>query len=335
MSPTRTPAGTSRPPAAPAATRAPAAPAGAANWTAIGTSVRLVVTEPSRLEAARGLLASYIAALDLACSRFRADSELARAERSAGTPVPVSEVLADAVAVALHAADVTGGDLDPTVATDMAALGYDRDFALVAQDGPPVPVTVRIRPGWRQIRLERAPRLLTVPPGVRLDLGATAKARAADRAAARLADSLGCGVLVSLGGDIAAAGPSPEGGWRIRIQDVTSDPEDPPVGPSQVIAITGGGVSSSGIAARRWRRGGAVMHHILDPRTGRPARPVWRTVSVIAAAALQANTASTTAIIRGVPALGWLEDQGLAARLVAADGSVHHTPGWPLPGVLA
>ncbi len=75
------------------------------------------------------------------------------------------------------------------------------------------------------------------------------------------------------------------------------------------------------------------MHHILDPRTGRPARPVWRTASVIAGTSAAANIASTTAIIRGVPALGWLEGQGLAARLVAADGSVHSTPGWPLPGL--
>jgi len=312
-----------------AATRAPTTSAAAASWDAIGTSVRVVVTEPARLTAAQGLLASYIAALDLACSRFRPDTELALAERLAGTPVPVSEVLADAVAVALDAADVTDGDLDPTLADQMAALGYDRDFALVAKDGPPVRVTVRIRPSWRDIQLDPSARLLTLPPGVRLDLGATAKARAADRAADRLADRLDCGVLVSLGGDIAAAGPAPDGGWRIRIQDVTGHPDDPPAGPSQLIAITGGGVSTSGVSARRWRRGDLMMHHILDPRTGLPARPVWRTVSVLAGTAVQANTASTTAIIRGAAAPRWLEDLGLAARLVAADGSVQTTGGWP------
>ena len=102
--------------------------AAAASWPAIGTTVRLVVADPARLARGRELLASYLAALDLACSRFRADSELARAERRAGTPVPVSEVLADAVAVALDAAEASDGDLDPTVATRLAALGYDRDF---------------------------------------------------------------------------------------------------------------------------------------------------------------------------------------------------------------
>jgi thiamine biosynthesis lipoprotein ApbE len=315
--------------------RAPARPPAAASWTAIGTSVHLVVTDPARLAAGRRLLASYIAALDLACSRFRPDSELARAERRPGTPVPVSALLADAVGVALHAAEVTGGDLDPTIATQLAALGYDRDFTLVAREGPPIPVVPRTRPDWRDIRLDRERRRLTVPRGVRLDLGATAKAHAADRAAERLARRLNCGVLVSLGGDIAVGGEPPAGGWRVRIQDITGHPDEAPAGPSQVVAIAGGGVSSSGIAARRWRRGQLALHHILDPRTGLPARPVWRTVSVLADTALRANVASTTAIIRGASAPGWLERQDMAARLVAADSQVRTTAAWPRPDVAA
>ena len=307
----------------------------AASWPAIGTTVRLVVTDPARLMPGRELLASYLAALDLACSRFRADSELARAERRAGTPVPVSEVLADAVAVALDAAATTDGDLDPTVATRLAALGYDRDFELVARDGPPVRLTVRIRPSWQDIRLDRGSRRLTVPPGVRLDLGATAKARAADRAAVRLAEHLGCGVLVGLGGDIAVGGAPPEGGWQVRVQDITGNPDDPPAGPSQLIAMTSGGVSSSGIAARRWRRGDVMLHHILDPRTGLPAPPVWRTVSAVADTAVAANIASTAAIIRGVGAPGWLESRGIPARLVAVDGSVRAVAAWPRPQAAA
>ncbi len=285
----------------------------AADWKAIGTTVRLIVTDPAQLASGRRLLASHLAALDLACSRFRMDSELARVERAAGTPMRVSEVLADAVEVALHAAEITDGDLDPTVATAMAAIGYDRDFELVQKDGPPLLLAVRNRPSWREIRLDRRARLLTVPAGVRLDLGATAKARAADRAAARLADRLRCGVLVSLGG----------------VQDITGHPDDPPAGPSEVIAISGGGLATSGTAARCWRRGGVPLHHILDPRRGLPAAPVWRTVSVAARSAVQANIASTVAIIRGAAAPGWLESLGLHARLVAVDGSVRTVAAWP------
>ncbi len=302
----------------------------AADWGAIGTSIRLLVTDPARLDPARQLLAADLSALDLACSRFRPDSELALAERAAGTPVHVSPVLADAVAVALRAAEMTDGDLDPTVATAMADLGYDRDFELMSEDGPAVHLTVRSRPSWRQIRLDHQARLLTVPAGVRLDFGATAKARAADLAAARLAGRLGCGVLVSLGGDIAVAGETPAGGWRVRVQDTTGHPDDPPGGPAAVIAINAGGLATSGTAARRWRRGGVTLHHILDPRSGLPATPVWRTVSVAAGSSLYANIASTAAIIRGDAAPGWLESLGLPARLVGVDGGIRTVAGWPV-----
>jgi thiamine biosynthesis lipoprotein ApbE len=301
----------------------------AADWRAIGTTVRLVVTDPARLEAGRRLLASYLAALDLACSRFREDSELVQAERAGGTPVRVSEVLADAVAVAVYAAEITGGDVDPTVATAMADLGYDRDFELVAKDGPPIRLRARHRPSWRAVRLDLRSRTLTIPDGIRLDLGATAKARASDRAALRLADRLGCGVLVGLGGDIAVGGKPPEGGWRVRVQDVTGHPDDPPSGPASVVAITGGGLATSGIAARRWRRGTITLHHILDPRSGLPVTPVWRTVSVAADSAFYANVASTAAIIRGEAAPAWLRSLGLPARLVAVDGTVRSVAGWP------
>jgi FAD:protein FMN transferase len=131
------------------------------------------------------------------------------------------------------------------------------------------------------------------------------------------------------------AGAAPEGGWRVRVQDITGHPDDPPGGPSQVIAVTGGGMSSSGIAARCWRRGGVMLHHILDPGTGLPASPVWRTVSAAADTAVAANIASTTAIIRGAGAPGWLESRGIAARLVAADGSVRTVGAWPRVQVAA
>lgn len=302
-----------------------------ADWTALGTQVWLLVTEPARLAEGRRLLETELAAVDAACSRFRPDSELMRLEArgAADGPVPVSPLLAGAIGVALRAAELTGGDVDPTVADAMAAIGYDRDFSLVPPSGPAVRLTVRAAPGWRLVQLDPAAHLLSLPPGVRLDLGATAKAWAADRAAARLSGELGCGVLVGLGGDIAVAGPPPPGGWRVRVQDVTGRPEDPPPGPAAVVAITAGGLATSSTTARRWRRGGDVLHHILDPRTGLPAPVHWRTVSVAAASCADANTASTAAIIKGRNALEWLENIGLPARLVSADGNVRTVCGWP------
>ena len=318
---------------------------GFAAWTALGMLVQLVVTQPTATVAARKLLEADLQALDLACSRFRPDSELVavgNAARGADGEVTlaVSPLLAEAVAVALRAAQLTNGDVDPTVGGALAGLGYDRDFAELTSpvaaggesgvgDSGPGPVGVRVIPGWRSVRVDVAAGRLTVPAGVGLDLGATVKGWAADQSAARLAATLGCGVLVSLGGDTAVAGQPPADGWRIRVQDRTALPGEPPAGPSQVVTIRDGGLATSSTAARRWRRGGDVLHHILDPRTGRPAAPVWRTVSVAAGSCADANTAATAAIIRGRQALPWLTSLKLPARLVALDGTIRALAGWP------
>jgi len=314
-------------PGAGTADPAPSAPSDAsASWRALGTLVQLVVTEPGGLAEARRLLTQDLADVDAACSRFRADSEICNLPAD-GDPARVSPLLAEAVAVALRAAGLTDGDVDPTVGAAMSAIGYDRDFEQIQEIGPPVKLTVRTVPGWREVHLDG--RSVTMPAGVRLDLGATAKAWAADRSAARIASRLGCGVLVSLGGDIAVAGPAPDGGWRIRVQDVTGPAGETPAGPYALIAIRDGGLATSSTAARRWQRGGDVLHHILDPRTGLPAEPVWRTVSVAAGTCADANAASTAAVIRGRPALGWLARLGLPSRLVDATGAVFTVAGWP------
>jgi thiamine biosynthesis lipoprotein len=240
-------------------------------------------------------------------------------------------VLAEAIGVALRAAALTEGDVDPTVGGALAALGYDRDFAQVPPEAPALEqrVTAGMIPGWRSVRLDGD--VLTLPPQASIDLGATAKAWAADRSAARIAGRLGQGVLVSLGGDIAVAGPPPAGGWTIRVQDVTGDPDDDPNGPYSAVAISDGGLATSSTAVRRWRRGGSVLHHILDPRTGSPAGTTWRTVSVAASTYADANAASTAAVIRGRQAPAWLARHGLAARLVDARGLVITVGGWPHP----
>src|SRR5579859_1915226 len=302
-----------------------AEPGAAADWRALGTQVRVVVTDSTCLAEARSMLEADCAEVDLACSRFRADSEICALR--GGRAEQVSPLLAEAIAVALRAADLTDGDVDPTVGAAMAAIGYDRDFEEIQRTGPDAKITVQQVPGWREVRLEG--RTLTMPAGLSLDLGATAKAWAADRSAARIAGRLPCGVLVSLGGDIAVAGPPPEAGWRIRVQDVTGSLDDSPQGPYALISIRDGGLATSSTSARRWQRGGDVLHHILDPRTGLPAEPVWRTVSVAAGHCADANAASTAAVIRGRRALGWLTGLGLPARLVDATGAVFTVAGWP------
>src|SRR5580698_10485814 len=140
-------------------------------WTSLGCLVHLTVTEPRTLDAARALLEADLAALDAACSRFRPDSELAQLDQAAGQPAPVSPLLAEAVAVALRAAELTGGDVDPTIGEAIVAAGYDRDFTLIPADGPAVNLAVRPGPGGLRARRALAPPGPTRRAGVRPDLG--------------------------------------------------------------------------------------------------------------------------------------------------------------------
>jgi FAD:protein FMN transferase len=303
-----------------------------AQFEALGTSATVVVTQAERLALARKAVERTVAEFDVACSRFRDDSELSAVNAAAGSAVEVSTLLLDAVEQALRAARVTDGDVDPTVGLALIALGYDRDFAAVSAregvtrpEGPPTGVRLAQVPGWRSVSVDRGASTVRVGRGVRLDLGATAKALASDRAAAAACTAAECGVLVSLGGDIAVAGDPPDDGWRVRVTD---DHRAEISAPGQSITMRSGGLATSSTTVRRWRD----AHHVLDPGTGSPAPVVWRTVSVAAASCLDANIASTASIVRGEAAVGWLERMGLPGRLVRGDGTVIHVAGWPTDG---
>jgi len=298
----------------------------AVSFPALGTTATVAVVDQRQLAGAVDLVRSCIEDLDAAASRFRPDSELLGLRSTAGRSTPVSAVLYSALSDAMEAARSTDGLVDPTVGRAMAIVGYDRDFGDVAPSGPPLVARVAPVPGWRAVRLDPVARTVSVPPGVLLDLGATAKAGCADRAASRAARATGTGVLVSLGGDVAVSGPAPAGGWAVRIADRHDAGPD---SPSVTVGITDGGLATSGTAARRWARGGRQLHHLLDPATGLPAESCWRTVTVAARTCLLANTASTAAVILGAAAPAWLERRGLPARLVATDGSVTGVGDWP------
>jgi thiamine biosynthesis lipoprotein len=239
-------------------------------------------------------------------------------------------LLVEAVEAAVRAAALTDGDVDPTVGEALIVLGYDRDFAAVLPSGP-LTSGARAAPGWRLIDIDRANSRIRIPMGVRLDLGATAKALAADRAARAAAEVAGCGVLVSLGGDIAVAGAEPAEGWTVGLADSHLDEPKP----GESVRISAGGLATSSTTVRRWMRGGRPVHHVIDPSTGLPAREVWRTVTVAAATCVDANTASTAAIVRGEGAVDWLTSLELPARLVRADGRIERTATWPRPEVAA
>ncbi len=299
-----------------------------------GTTAVLLITDPRAITQARSIADHALAEVDLACSRFRPDSELVRLNAAGGEPIAISATFADLLAAALRAAALTGGDVDPTCGRALTGLGYDRDFADVeaaGDAGPRLTGSVGPLPGWRSVHLDHLGRRAWLEHGAQIDLGATAKAWAADQCAGQLADKLGCGVLVSLGGDVSVAGPPPSEHWRIRVTD---DHAAAAAAPGQTVTISSGGLATSSTTVRAWTVGGRPVHHIIDPATGEPARSCWRTVSVAAGTCVDANIASTAAIIRGAAALDWLHGLGLPARLVRHDGTVETTAGWPtdVPG---
>ncbi|MCU1393824.1 MAG: thiamine biosynthesis protein [Ilumatobacteraceae bacterium] len=295
-----------------------------ADFVVLGTGASVVTSEATAFDAAVAAARAQIDDIDRACSRFRPDSDLERVNQAGGRMVRVGQTFIEALTVALDAARVTGGAVDPTVGRALRLLGYDRDFAAVGT-GPAVTRFAEVS-GWQVVEIDRDLRTVRVPRGVQLDLGATAKALAADRAAHAAALASGCGVLVSLGGDIACAGPTASSGWPVFVAEWHGADLD---ADGQMILLHDGGLATSSTRVRRWRRGDDDVHHLIDPTTGRSASEHWRTVSVAAASCVEANIATTASIIRGAPAADWLASMGVPARLVRHDGVVVRLGGWP------
>jgi FAD:protein FMN transferase len=231
---------------------------------------------------------------DRVFSRFRPESELSRLNRDASEVAVVSRLFAYALRTALSAAAATDGLVDPTLGAAVEAAGYDRDFSLLRDDeqppGPPSPGK------WRSLRL--AGRLLSRPPGTVLDLNGVVKSLAVDAALEVTAGD----AFVSAGGDVAVRGGS-----------VVGLPGD------GALRLLAGGIATSGKTKRSWRRGGVVQHHLIDPRTGRPAESRWDEVTVAAGSCVGADVAAKAAFLLSDDGPSWLDDRGLAGRFRAGE----------------
>jgi thiamine biosynthesis lipoprotein len=295
------------------------------SWRDWSCTVRVVVGQDATvsdaiLEEATATVRALMGEVERAVSRFRRDSELERLNDAAPRLLPVSPIALTLVEAALGAARRTDGAVDPTVGSHLLALGYDDDISTVRgriAAGRPTD-----RPAdWTRVVVDRRLGRVGVPRGLRLDLGATAKAWTADEAAHRLAGALHRPVLVEIGGDLAVAG-STEQPWRVRV----SESED---GAGEAVGLTHGGLATSSTTLRRWRSTAGPAHHVIDPTTGRPADGPIRTASVWAPSALEANTWSTAALVWGASAAARLALAGVDARLVDHVGSVHRVGAWP------
>ncbi len=234
---------------------------------------------------------------DATFSRFRAGSELNRINADPSPVVLLSRPFAYALREALAAAARTDGLVDPTLGAALEAAGYDRDFDDLADDPRPPGTPVAGR--WQALRLDR--RLLFRPPGTVLDLNGTVKALAVDSAL----ELIGGDAVVAAGGDLAA-----RGGIDVAL----------PGGES--LRLVAGGIATSGSTKRGWHRAGAWQHHLLDPRTGRPAESRWDEVTVAAASCLAADVSAKAAFLLSDDGPGWLDERGLPGRFLAGEDVV-------------
>jgi thiamine biosynthesis lipoprotein len=289
---------------------------------AMGSGMLAIVDGDGPAVAARlALVPAWFEVWEGRLSRFRSESELNRLNAAAGVPQPVSAVLWDVVERAIEGARATRGLVSPAIAPALEAAGYDRTFeALGTVAAPPVQAPSPI-PDWRRVRLNRRARTICLPAGVRLDLGGIAKGWAADRAARRLRTA--GPALVDASGDIAVNGPQADGQpWPIAV----ADPHQPD-GQLDLIMLSYGAVATSGRDYHRWKQGDLWQHHIIDPRTSRPADTDVITATVVAPTAVEAEAAAKVALILGSRrGAEWLEARpGLAGLLVLEDGRVVRT----------
>lgn len=287
----------------------------------MGTDVSLV-TDPAVAGEAGEQVQRLFQEWEQRLSRFRPDSELSRLNARPGRPVVVGGLLLEVVTAALRAARATRGLYDPTLLRAIEQLGYDRSFERIGPTTPPL--TERVAPGggWRRVRVDHTARTVTLPHGVGIDLGGIAKGMAVDAATERLRE---CGVaaaMVSAGGDLRVLGSPPgEASWLIAIPG--------PAGPVTV-PLTHGSLATSGIGRRHWRQGRVERHHLLDPRSARPARTGLWSVSVAAANCAQAEVAAKTAFILGAgPGADFLASKRLAGLFTTPAGERRPAGSWP------
>jgi thiamine biosynthesis lipoprotein len=301
------------------------------SFRALGTYVELRVADPDLTDEVGALARDVLAEVDVTCSRFRADSDLSRANRRAGRWTAVSEVLIGMLRAALWAARETDGRVDPCLGDLLVAAGYDRTFARLRPSTDPARLPHRHdSDAWRRVEVEQG--RIRVPKGCSLDLGAVGKGFAADLVALAILERYAVPAIVSVGGDVRVAeadGILPDDSrpaWPVRIAPDRASLDDPSVAAD--LWLTSGAVATSSVTARRWVRGGTEWHHVIDPRTARSTSGPWCSVSALAPSAAAANAYATVGLVLGAAALPWYAARGVPARLVGHAGEVVTTEAW-------
>lgn len=263
----------------------------------MGTNAHVLVAGPD----AAGLVATArdrLGALDRMWSRFRPDSEISRLNGAGGMAVPVTGETVELVRLSVRGWRLTGGRFDPTVHDAMVAHGYDCDFARMGRPRVPADAEVRPSPGCRGIDVDAGSGRVRLPAGVRLDPGGIAKGLAADLVCDELLRSGATGVLANVGGDLRVGGtpPGPEG-WVVAVADPVAAERE-----LLRVSLRRGAVATGSTLSRRWVAGDTEVHHVMDPRTGRPSSGPLASVTVVATAGWLAEVLAQALLVADDPA---------------------------------
>ncbi len=264
-------------------------------FPAMGTDAHVVVVGDARL---LDQAQARIQQLEERWSRFRPTSELNVLNAAAGREVPVSVDTVTLVRACTTAWAATNGRFDPTLRHVMVALGYDRDFALLASGPAHHSESMPTMPsahGMGDVVVDEHACTVRVPRGVGLDAGGLGKGLAADIVVAELKALGADGAMVSLGGDLAASGQPPDGdAWVVAVEDPHDDERT-----LCLVAVVQGGIATSSILGRRWQVDGSEVHHLLDPATHRPTTGRLVSATVVAGQAWWAESLTKSLLVGG------------------------------------
>ena len=331
----------------------------------MASAVQVILVDPAH--GAHDYAVRRLQELESRWSRFLPESDVSRLNASPEALIIVSPDTVRLVAAMRNAWQITYHRYDPAMLSEIRALGYTRSIAApsvnenrkISQgqdlDGTSASPATHASPASagratrrlscggsiEDVTIDLATSTVRLPAGVGLDPGGIGKGLAADLIVTELLERGTGGALVSIGGDLAAAGTAPSsfdgpapaagaehdighpsGVWHVAIEH--------PLDPSRELmrlALASGGIATSSTQSRTWIQDGAHRHHVIDPATGDCATTDLAAVTVIARAGWEAEIHATAALLCGsARALDYLNDHDLSGVVMSLDGSVAMSP---------
>lgn len=290
------------------------------NFNAMGSPIFIALdTDDGKIVAEAIKAQQWFEEWEQILSRFRLTSELSEINRHPGVTKHVSPVFAEVMRAAEKAEKLSGGLVTPTVLNALISAGYKDDFdTLLERTGNEFEQALFNPMEAEAVKFDRRNHTLELPFGTQLDFGGIAKGWAAHQVMLRLSRLVP--ILVDAGGDIAISGSMHSNGkWPVVVANPLNEDNN-----LALLMLESGGIATSGKDYHRWMFNGAMQHHIIDPRTMRPAETDILTVTVLASNVMDAETYAKTALIKGSEnGKKWLDQQpGIGYLMVLDDGTL-------------